>query len=92
MTRPSEGLRTYLRDEGSRSVSSLAQNTHPHGSEGACRSGVRSDPVMRRRNSLKQLVTAGKTKGLNYLTGEPCHAWHVASLPGTLMTSFGNPE
>uniref|UniRef100_A0A8C6GFP1 Phosphatase and actin regulator n=1 Tax=Mus spicilegus TaxID=10103 RepID=A0A8C6GFP1_MUSSI len=62
MTRPSEGLRTYLRDEGSRSVSSLAQNTHPHGSEGACRSGVRSDPVMRRRNSLKQLVTAGKTK------------------------------
>lgn len=79
-------LRIYLRDEGSHSGSSPTQNTHPHGSEGACRWGVRSDPVMRRRTSLKQLVTTGKTKGLSYLTGEPYHGWLVAG--GFSLWSF----
>lgn len=79
MIRTSEGLRTYLRDEVPWAVPSLVQNTHPHGSEGTCRSGVRSGPVMRRRTSLKQVVTAGKSRGLNCLSGELCQVWLVAS-------------
>lgn len=89
MTRTSEGLRNYFRDDGPYAVSSLIQNTHPHGSEGACRSGVMSDPVMGRRTSLKQIVAAGKSRGLHCLSGELCQVWLVASLPGA---SFWKPR
>lgn len=92
MTCTSEGLRTYFRDEGPCAVSSLVQNTHPHGSKGACRSGVRSDPGMGRRTSLKQIVAAGKSRGLHCLNGELCQVWLVASLPGAFVSSFWKPR